>query len=365
MKKGVSRLLLITLLLFAHLLLFGKPLSFRLGMKPLSVFPYGSDTQEQNPVLDSENGDPIEEAHAFVAPRQAGFFLEDGTLISAFPRDELLSISELGAIVSFSSGEDTLRGFFTPRQVLKGIVPDAGLPYLTDHGVYQFSRDRRKVAEYSMDGQLLWEKGFNGMISCFADLPDRRLIGTVQGEVVLLDSSGVIAHRFTLPGGKARALYGLALDSRGQRIALLHGAVDQTEPQRLSLWERGDRTWQFAAEWDMPVRRFRETAVEFLNNSRVIRIEGDGVLLTLDILSGRVEKCEIPGYYLGGGSFPSIPVSFAVTESREGALMLVHESGEHLVSFPFGEKPWFFRQMGDVVYVGLDSAIGVVEFGRY
>jgi hypothetical protein len=359
MKKGLPNLLLIVSLLFAHLFLFPKPVSPRLGIKPLFFTEASRERRSELTGDGTYTGAGF--VYPFVSETKSGFFLRDGRILSSLPKDEVLTISSLGYVARLGEGADKAQGFFDPNQVLRGLLPSEGLPYLTDHGLYHFSPDRRRVKEFASDGAELWSHGFNTIVSVFADSDEYRLLGTAQGEGLLFDKDGAVLHRFEPPSEGIKAIYGLAIDESERRIAILHGVT----PQKLSLYEKGNKNWHISSEWELPGHLFRETALAFHHGGKVLRIERNAYLLTIDILSRNMTRCDIPGFYLGGGTLPSLSISYGVNESEKEAVMLLDEYGEILFSLDMKEKPWFFNQDGKTIFIAFDQVIGGMEIERY
>jgi hypothetical protein len=346
MKRRNAFFLLLLPALFAHLLLFGRAVDPRLTMVP-----------EWSIILDSTQESAYNGSRPlpipFHLPGRTGYISQEGELV--------FSVTDPGGNMTVNSKGFAVPGrLFNPSGRFVTELPENYYPYFTDFGSYLVASRREAISEIDGRGNILWERFTGSLITCFADSQDLRLIGTVDGKAVLVDGKGAPVSEFVPAGSNISAMYGAAIGAAGERIALISGA----DPQMLVLYERVDSLWKMRGDWELPGMMYRETLIDFMHDSSTVRLERDGSLLTVDLLSSTFEEYAYEGRYLGSHELAEPSMSVALFGSGSNRMVFFDRTGSAVAEIDTREETLWFDGEGPMIFLGFSDRISALSMLR-
>lgn len=332
--------------LFAHLLLFGRAVEPRLTLVPEWVLdPYG-----EQPVTRSASGS---RGIPFLLPERFGYASPDGALLfsSAVPPGGVAINSErlaAGGNLYDSSG------------TFRSALPADRHPYFSRYGTYLISPRRESLLEIDGGGAVVWERHTGSVITCFADSPELRLIGTLDGKAILMRADGATETEFTPSGSSVSAVYGAAVSEDGGRVALVSGIG----PQLLVLYEKSENGWQMRGDWELPGSMHTETRVEFLGGGSHLRVERPELLITVNLLSGSSVEYAGGERYIGSYELEETGLSAALFGGDSGRFVLFDARGEALAEIGTRLRPFLLDGADSLLLAGFRDLLAAFSFDR-
>ncbi len=346
MKRRNAFFILLVPALFAHILLFGRAVDPRLTIVPEWSLRLGA-------AQDMAGNDGDGRTIPFQIPGKSGYVSPEGKLV--------FSVSDpSGEIAINSSGFAVPGGLYNYSGLFITELPDAYYPYFTASGSYLISSRREGISEIDGRGNILWERFTGSLISCFADSADQRLIGTVDGKAVLVDEDGVLLSEFIPSGSDIPAIYGAAINASGERAALVSGL----DPQMLVLYEKVDNLWKMRGDWELPGVMYGETRIDFMHDSSMVRVERDGVLLSVDLLSSTFEEYAFSGRYAGSHELAGSPLSAAFFGGGSNRLVIFDRNGSAVAEIGTGGETLWFEGEGTRIFLGFSDRISAFSILR-
>ncbi|ADK80664.1 hypothetical protein [Sediminispirochaeta smaragdinae] len=344
MKRRKTSIFLFITLLFAYLLLFGRAIEPRLSGVPVWSRVVAGQS--------GGGGHTGDDALSFATADHFGYVTEEGKLLFFSSGKERLAMNKRG----FSYGGR----MYDAGGTAAGIVPAGWLPFFTAQGSYLVASDRLAIEEVSLSGQVLWVKKVPSLITAFSDTPDRRILGTLNGDTYLLDSKGSLLSRFAPEASGVPVVYGVAVSDASDRLALVRGI----EPQKLSLYEKVEDQWQLRSEWKLPGVLLRQTSVQFLRDGSLLRLDRGASLLTMDLLSGSVSRYNLTGRYLGSRELSGLSMSAVLVGGSEGRLSLFDDKGLSFLEIGMKGPVFWFGKTGHGLLIGYQDRLASLSFER-
>lgn len=352
MKKRSFFPFLLLFILLVYTLVFPRGIEPRLGIRP----SWALGPQQLSGSGFVHKGDIKGALVPFRLKTVSGYLDQRGEILSLLPNQQLSAFSRNGYMRS--SGDKG--GWYTPDGVLYALGPGDDLPFMTDNGRYALAPDRSRISEIGDDGTPVWTRHVKALLSCFADNGAYRLFGTVEGEAFLLDRHGKEVERFYPQFPGVKGIYGAAVSSEGNRIAL----ICQAKPQMLLLYEYVEGAWQIRNEWKLPGALLRESEVKFLHGGAVLQMERGSELLTLDVLSGSFTRHQLKGRFLDSHEIENFSLSVMASYGPENYCTVLDDGGQLLFQLPLSRSPWTLASMNSGAVLGFERSLGGMLFEK-
>lgn len=214
------------------------------------------------------------------------------------------------------------RGFFNYSRVPGHLVfqtPDGRVsetmevrsyPVFMDERLFFVSTNRAGLAEWDLNGSLIWELEFTSLITCMDSNEENLLVGLIDGRIIIIGKEGNILFQKDFPGSRINAVYGGSLSAKG--FAVVHGL----DPQIVTIFQVENET--FSVQLEVPLKEnFRRARLSrFLYNGTYIMIEGQNRLILIDALDGTIFDTDLAGTIESFTEIPGLEVVCVL--SRDG-----------------------------------------------
>ena len=167
-----------------------------------------------------------------------GYISGEGELIYA---EKTLYNAAIGdqLFLNFSNVPNNLIARDTSGSILFSIDA-AGYPFIQKDRIFVISPEGNGISEWDMDGNKLWERWYGSIITAVDVAQSHLLIGLLQGMVELVDLEGKTVVDYIPENSRIGAVYGCAVSSSAEQIAVLSGL----DPQRLTVLERREEEYK-------------------------------------------------------------------------------------------------------------------------
>ncbi len=246
---------------------------------------------------------------------------------------------------------------FTP-----GGVP-AGYPFFLDKRIFLINSEQTSISAITEDGSPLWTYDFASVITCVDAANGLLLIGSLDGAVEVLNSTGKRVFFFEPGGSRLSVILGCAFSRDGSQFAVVSGIDEQRFLHMERLGGSADNSYRVSYH-EFLGRGFRSPVrVDFVDNDgRVVfeRESGLGLYETASRISLTVPL---------DGEIAAID-----GEGSDGLLFLLLDKGDNLkelaaVQFPaslmlkapFTSRDVFLGRQDNILYIGGGSMLAALE----
>jgi hypothetical protein len=239
-----------------------------------------------------------------------------------------------------------------------------GYPLLLDNRVFIVGSEQNFITALGENGEELWTHDFPAPITCVDASGGFLLAGTLDGEVLLLDSSGKLAFPPFEPGGsRFPVILGCAISGNASYLALISGI----DAQRFLLMERTDDSYKVLHHEFLSTGFRRPTHITFAHNDTRVVFEREGGLGIYSMgskksinvsLSGEIEVLDgscTDGFLFvvsSGGEAPAF---------NEKRLITIRYPGSIISEAPFRSENTFLAQRDRKLYIGGELKLASLE----
>lgn len=222
-KKNI---IIITLLFILYFLLF-----------PLSISNNLFYTRGNSLELVGKMGVLEENPVSFVYRKSAGYFNHDlKSLYSININDGIVLLSN--GYINYSKQDEYIVLKNTNDKELYRIK-NTGYPFNINDRLFVIGRDRKKIKEIK-NGEVVWERDFNSVITSISGNQDMIIAGFITGEFIVIDSTGYSFFNYEPGGSRVSIVYSVEISEDGKYI----GVVSGLDPQRFILYEKRGREYK-------------------------------------------------------------------------------------------------------------------------
>jgi hypothetical protein len=246
-----------------------------------------------------------------------------------------------------------------------------GYPLLLDNRIFVVGSEQNSLTALGPKAEKLWTHDFPAPITCIDAAGGYLLAGTLDGAVVLLNSSGTTVFPPFEPGGsRLSVILGCAISHDASRLAIISG-IDN---QRFLLMERADlesRSGRGAAmdTYKVVYHEFLSTGyrkpvnIAFIDNGKKIVFEREGGLGIYDIDSRSSVSLKLDGEIAaldtsGGDRYLFVIISQGMKQKR---FIAVRYPGSVVIDTPFSSENTFFARRKNRIYLGSDVSMVSLE----
>jgi len=103
-----------------------------------------------------------------------------------------------------------------------------GYPFFLDEGrIFIIGSEQNSISEIDVSGSVLWSYDFAAQLTCVDAAAGLLLAGSLDGSIVIIDSSGRKVFSFEPGGSRYPVILGCALSRKGSGLAVISGIDNQ------------------------------------------------------------------------------------------------------------------------------------------
>ena len=144
--------------------------------------------------------------HPFVLGNLFGYIGVDGNLLFADKIEYGISIGRQG-FFNYSRIPGHLV-FQNPDGRVSQTLETRSYPVFMNERLFLVSTNRAGLAEWDVNGNLMWEREFTSLITCMDSNEENLLIGLIDGRIIIIGREGNILFQKDFPGSRINAVYG-------------------------------------------------------------------------------------------------------------------------------------------------------------
>ena len=352
MAGGKRRYLLSTafIVVLLYIVFFPRNLGKELLTVPVWSVSLGSAK------ITTEAG-PSKAAIGFRLGKYFGSVRPDGTLLYRDTVDYDVALGE-SFFLNYSSVPRNLvaqdqRGNFL------GNIGGNGYPFARKNRLFVLSVDRYGLSEWTLNGDILWERRFGAFITAVDASRDLVVVGFLNGNVLVLEEKGKELFQTAPAGSKYPAIYqaGIAGDDR------FVGIVSGLEPQKLMIYEKSQKNFRAVTILDLKGNQRRTVKGLFVDGGPCFLCEQPGSIEIVDPLSRNKSSIPITGSVVIFGEEPLHGLFSAICENPttyEGLSFL--SSGNVILRYKFlKNSSFYFRQTREFLLFGVGDKLFRVD----
>ena len=311
-------------------LIFIISLACALGV--LAFFPKKTDRQyyftdgwrEEIPGQFVFAGKPAGDAavFSFTGGGMFGYCTEEGGIIYSEPVVYGVTGSS-EYFINYSSVSETLLVKNSVGEIVS-TISTVGYPLIRNGRLFILDVDRCGIAEWDFTGRKLWGKRYSSIITCFDCDEQGAVVGLINGNIFLYNTSGEYIYRDEFTGSRVRAVYGTALSPGGAYFAVIEGIG----PQKLVLFQRREEGYVpvFSKELENAIRR--ELFMQFSDSASYLFYEQEEALYRLAVNRKKPEKqFPLTGRPIQIAFSRPYGIQYIHSENREEAVIDVYNDG--------------------------------------
>ena len=333
-----------------------RPISEEIILSPRWI----SSLESNNPVyLGAYTHVPADELLPFVMGEHFGYIRDDGTFALKQTSGYYISISER-YWAEYENIPSSIQVMNYLNEPVFSIDGAAGYPLFLDDRVFIIGLEQNSLTSIGSAGEILWNHDFPAPITCIDAAGGHVLVGTLDGTVELLDSSGRQVFTPFEPGGsRLPIILGCAISRDASSLAIISG-IDE---QRFLLLERAGENYRVIYHEFLGAGFRRPVHVSFVDNDSKVAFENEGGLGIYDIsartshylpLNGEVEIMDNSG----GETFLFLITSrHSLGITGEKHFVAIRYPASIIMDAPFQGENVFLSRRGNIVYFGSDHSL--------
>ena len=317
-------------------------------------------------------GDPSEQEDEkllpFILGDRFGYVGDDGKFAINQIRNGYIFLSE-NNWVQYEPLPSSIQVMNSRNEPYLHIEKPKGYPFFLDERFFIVGREQNFLTSLGPDGEELWTHDFPSPITCVDAGGGHVLVGTLDGAMVLLNSSGYPVFPPFEPGGsRLSVILGCAISRDASQLAIVSGI----EEQRFLLLEHTggeNRTMRpSAGEGDtyrvvyheFLAKGFRRPVhVSFVDDDSKVVFEREGGLGIYTINSRNSMRINLEGEIISLDNSGEEGFLFVITSQgpKEKRFITIRSSGNVVNVAPFKSDNAFFARRGRKLYIGGDATM--------
>ncbi len=342
-------LLIFFMILVGYIALFPIPL----GKELLLVLQWIRSVDDPISTLGQSSQSSKEKVTGFLLGKTIGYLSEAGDLI--YRESVLYSalVTDRG-FINYSAIPKTLV-VKDPRGNFLSTLRIEGYPFARKNRLFVLLTDGCGLAEVNLEGEILWKKDFNQLITSMDAGATATAIGFWDGTLLLLGSKGEVVFQEKLSQDPYGVVYLTSLTKDDRMMGVVFGL----NPQRGILWERTPggykrvRSFQLSSNFRRPIQGLFDPKTErfVIEDAEGISIVGkakeEDVRVPLKDRIGTITSCSIDKLLL------------LCTQQSEGRkVMGITDKGKRVfLKSLVGEGPLWFQSEEGSFFLGFKKRI--------
>jgi hypothetical protein len=241
-----------------------------------------------------------------------------------------------------------------------------GYPFFLDGRIFVMGAEQSSVALIGADGSAEWTFEFSAPVTALDAAGGMLAAGLLDGEIVLVDGQGRLAHSFEPGGSRISIALAVALSPDGSRLA----AVSGLDPQRFLALERhgpGPGDWRVAYHEFVGEGLRKPAMAAFSECGSFAVFERPGGLGVYDAAGRSARFLEFEGE-LAALDAGSGRLAFALFAQAGGMMLAGIDAGARppraVMRARFGGSEAFLGRAGSRLVVGGGGALAAFDIGE-
>jgi len=312
----------------------------------------------------------------FTLGNRFGYVSDSGKFTVNQIRNNFISMSE-SAWAEYEAVPSTVLVMSPMNENLLTIENPKGYPLFLDKHIFIVGNEQNYITAMGIDGKEQWTYDFPAPITCVDASDGYLLAGTLDGTVVLLDSSGIPVFTPFEPGGsRLSVVLGCAISSDATQLAIISG-IDR---QRFLLLEQagseprssravggvsGD-TYRVIYHEFLTDGFRRPVRISFVDNDTKIIYEREGGLGIYNISSRTSISVNLEGEIEILDNSGEDGFLFVITSQgpKEKRFIAIRYPGSIVNETPFRSDNAYLARRGRQLYLGGDSLLASFELEK-
>ncbi len=354
MKRSLAFGLLFTA---AYILIFSSPLKKEPILTPVWVQNLSRPTKIANSTNGNTVGFRIGDVFGYATPDGAIKYLDTTQFNVAMADKRFINYSS----VSKSLVEKNTAGRITQT------IDSRGYPIFMDGRSFVINTDRTALTELDSEGSEVWSRDFGSLITSMDVSSALTVVGLLNGSVVVVTKDGRIEYRYTPGGSKVSVVYGCAISSDGEYVALVSGL----DPQKFILLARDKNGYRPRMVVDLAVPVHHQVHLHFFPNNPYVYVESPGAINYFGT------DGHISGFIPVSGAVSTISAAndslvFAVSKTAGGdtsnagtaELTVFAPPARVIARSVFNGRRFFVTTEGDSLFLGADKNLMRIDYVR-
>ena len=238
-----------------------------------------------------------------------------------------------------------------------------GYPLFMDDRVFIAGTEQNSLTAIGNAGEELWTHDFPAPVTCIDASGGFVLAGTLDGVVLLLDSSGNPVFTPFEPGGSQLAvILGCAISRDASRLAIVSGINEQ----RFLLLEHAGDTYKVIYHEFLTGSFRRPVHISFVDRDSKVAFERSGGLGLYDIGSRSSVTLPLEGEILIMDNSDEDRFLFVITSQgpKEKHFIAIRYPAFIVVDAPFKSESAFFARRDNRLYLGSDVTMASLKLEK-
>jgi len=298
----------------------------------------------------------------FTLGNRFGYVGEDGNFAINRLRNGYISLSE-NSWAEYDSTPSLIQVMNPMDEGVFSIEAPKGYPMFLDNRTFIVGNEQNFINALDDSGATLWTYYFAAPITCVDAAGRYLLAGTLDGEVILLDASGVpVIAPFEPGGSRLSVILGCAISEDASRFALVSG-IDE---QRFLYLERSGDTYKVIYHEFLGSGFRRPVHIGFIDNGGKIVFEREGGLGIYSIGGRGSVRVGMEGEIAALDDSGDEGFLFVITSqgANEKRLISIRYPGIIVNEAPFKSGSVFLFRRNKRLYLGGDMSIASFELER-
>jgi hypothetical protein len=237
-----------------------------------------------------------------------------------------------------------------------------GYPLFLDKRIFLIKEEQNAVAELDTSGAVLWTYDFTAPITCIDAAAGLTAVGSLDGAVELLDSTGKRIFFFEPGASRLSVILGCRISGDGSYLTVVSGIDDQ----RFLVLERFGDSYKVIYHEFLEDGFRRNVRLAFIDRDRRILFEREGGLGIYEINARNSLKLPLPGEIAAVDESGGDGLLFLVLAQEEGRkrLVAVRFPGTVIINAPFQSEDVFFKRRNSQLYIGGGGTLASFELDK-
>ena len=176
---------------------------------------------------------------------------------------------------------------------IEQVIQASGYPVLRAGRVFVLGPGGARLSEWGATGARMWEREFASLITAFDATDTTAVVGLLSGELVVLNEEGQEIQRYQARRSRVPVVYGVDVDTTGDRVVLVFGL----DPQIVTLLEHDGERYVPRFERELSSELREPVPVQFFEASgRIVleQIDNLGMSSLLSLRHDGREAADLP-----------------------------------------------------------------------
>ena len=303
-----------------------------------------------------------EEFLPFTLGDRFGYLRTDGNFAISQIRNGYISLSE-NIWAEYEAVPSSIQLMNPLNESILTIERPKGYPLFLDDRIFIVGSEQNCITALGPAGEELWTHDFPAPLTCVDAAGGYILAGTLDGAVVLLDSSGALVFTPFEPGGsRLSVILGCAISRDASRLAIISGIGEQ----RFLLLEHSGDSYRVVYHEFLTDGFRRPVYISFVDNDTKVVFEREGGLSIFGIGSRNSTRVNLKGEIIALDKSGEDGFLFLITSQgpKEKRFITIRYPGMIVNETPFKSENVFFSRRNKLLYLGGDMLVASFELEK-